>query len=264
MTTTYSAPLGIVAPEAGWTPPIRYLLRRARILSWMARQQRGPVLEIGCGAGALLCDFTRLGFRAEGLETSAEAVRLGRRLAQLAVSDHTIRSEPAAGWEGAFDFVCAFDVLEHIEKEDDAVASWLRWLSPRGQLLISVPAHQHRWGAGDEWAGHWRRYSRDQISAMAVTHGMRILHLECYGFPVANLTEWAGNRVYRKMMRERGVVAKESATASSGVDRRAYNTMAVVLKSWPSRALLQMANAAQSVTRNRDWGSGYLMVATRA
>ena len=50
----YSRMTGAVVPEMGWVPPFRYLLRRSRILSLLRTVPRGALLEIGCGAGALL------------------------------------------------------------------------------------------------------------------------------------------------------------------------------------------------------------------
>src|SRR3546814_16277129 len=79
----YSDRTGIVAPDAGWVPPIRYLLRRARILELLRKQPVGRLLEVGCGAGALLCDLTRRGYAAQGLETSEKALQVAARIAEI-------------------------------------------------------------------------------------------------------------------------------------------------------------------------------------
>ena len=49
--------LGVSAPERGRAPAPRYLLRRDRILDLIDGLPRGHLLEVGCGAGALLADF---------------------------------------------------------------------------------------------------------------------------------------------------------------------------------------------------------------
>lgn len=54
---------GPVAPELGWVPAPRYLLRRSRVLRLLATVERGRLLEIGCGAGVLCQEVARLGFR---------------------------------------------------------------------------------------------------------------------------------------------------------------------------------------------------------
>jgi SAM-dependent methyltransferase len=259
----YSKLLGVSAPEVGWTPPIRYLLRRARILELIKKVPQGALLEVGCGAGALLCDFNRLGFRTIGLETSESALVMAREIAILDQSKHIIREKTDETWTGKFDIVCAFDVLEHIEHDGAALEKWKEWLVPGGTLLLSVPAHPKRWGAGDIWAGHWRRYDRLTLVQLLESRALSLTHLECYGFPVANLTEWAGEFSYRRMINARGTLSKQAATDRSGIDRRSYSHLAKLIASLPGRLGLRMAMAAQSAMRNTEWGSGYLIAARK-
>jgi len=259
----YSPLLGISAPEFGWTPPIRYLLRRARILALAKEFPNGNLLEVGCGAGALLCDFSRLGFKATGLETSEQALATAREIAALDGRHHQIASQAHDAWTGSFDVVCAFDVLEHIENDAAAIDNWIKWVSPGGILLLSVPAHQQRWGAGDIWAGHWRRYERPILTHLLESHGLNITHLECYGFPLANLTEWAGEFTYQKMLDKRGTFSKKMATDSSGIDRRSYSRLSKIIASAPGRLAMRAAMAAQFAAKNTDWGSGYLVAARK-
>src|SRR5688572_255286 len=67
---------GRVAPELGWVPAPRYLLRRHRALNLLKGLPRGRVLEVGCGAGALLNDLAGLGYDCTALESSSEARRV--------------------------------------------------------------------------------------------------------------------------------------------------------------------------------------------
>jgi len=263
MKTSYSELTGIIATEIGWTPPVRYLLRRARILDLIEKEPKGSLLEVGCGAGALLCDFTRLGFSAQGLETSTDAREMGNALAALSSSAHQVCGESSPEWCNAFDILCAFDVLEHIEDDHSALATWLEWLAPRGKLIISVPAHSSRWGEGDVWAGHWRRYDRRDIINLITAIGLEITHIECYGFPLANTTEWLGNHIYRNLMRQRGYRDKSQSTATSGTDRHIYGKAGKYISSFPASTCLRMALAIQYAARRTDWGSGYLIVAAR-
>ncbi|MCD9086159.1 class I SAM-dependent methyltransferase [Stenotrophomonas sp. SY1] len=260
----YSEELGIVAPAIGWTPPIRYLLRRARILSLLKETSPSTkLLEIGCGAGALLCDLARRGYSAQGLETSSRALVMASQLARAAQSTHDISPIPHADWSGNFDVICAFDVLEHIEDDYAAIEEWLHWLRPQGKIVLSVPAHRSRWGSGDAWAGHWRRYDRNDIRKLIIDCGLKIDHFECYGFPLANATEALGNLIYSRMLIERKTDSKSEATAASGIDRRNYLRISRWTHSLPGRALIAVASGAQYVTRNRNWGSGYLVMASR-
>lgn len=85
MTMSYStSPLfGPVVPEIGWAPPLRYLLRRNRVLKLLAPLPMGTLLEVGCGSGALLHELAKFAHEAVGLETSEPAVRMAKELARL-------------------------------------------------------------------------------------------------------------------------------------------------------------------------------------
>lgn len=261
---TRSALFGLVAPSLGWAPPLRYLLRRARILRLMARIAADDTVEVGCGAGALLDDMSCLGFRAVGLEMSPRALAIAQALAKHGGGSQTIvdRADPA--WAESKGLVCSFDVLEHIENDRQAVAEWVSWLRPGGWLMLSVPAHRRRWDAGDEWAGHWRRYDREDLVNLLRTSGLSIAHLECYGFPLANLTEWVGARTYRKRLAERAItITRGEASAHSGIERAEVMRLFRYLDTVFGRAALRFCIWLQAVTARTDWGSGYLVLARR-
>ncbi len=94
--------------------------------------------------------------------------------------------------------------------------------------------------------------------------GFQIERIECYGFPLANLTEWVGNFFYTRMLARRTTDSREAATADSGVDRRHYVRLGGLIDSFFGSALLRVAFAMQYLTRNTDWGSGYLLLARKA
>lgn len=255
---------GVLAPQLGWVPPLRYLLRRERILTLMRGQLPSDLIEVGCGAGALLADFARAGFRCTGLETSERARSMAAAIASACGSRYEVRSSPDLVWDGVFGMACAFDVLEHIEDDSAALASWVAWLRPGGKLLISVPAHQARWGAGDVWAGHYRRYDRSRLLELISGQGMRVDHVECYGFPLANLTEWLGERTYQRLIDERcGLHDKNAASAESGIQRDVYLKQFHKINSFPGRMAMRACFLVQRMAMTTDIGSGYLVLATK-
>jgi SAM-dependent methyltransferase len=262
----FRSPLfGLVAPSLGWAPPIRYLLRRERIRRLLGSLPPHRLLEVGCGAGALLDEFAASGHDATGLETSPRAIAMARAIAAATGQGQTLTSEPSPSWGGAFDLVCAFDVLEHVADDQAAIATWLQWLKPGGQLCLSVPAHRSRWGAGDEWAGHHRRYDRRDLLALLADNRLQVEHLECYGFPLANLTEWLGERTYRRLIRQReSEFSSAQASAESGVERADYVRMFRRMDTVPGRLALRVNFALQSLAARTDLGSGYLVMARRA
>lgn len=73
-----------------------------------------------------------------------------------------------------FGVVTAFDVVEHCEPEDVAVAELARVLRPGGRLLVSMPAYQWAWSDHDVANGHFRRYTRPRAVAALSAAGLRV------------------------------------------------------------------------------------------
>lgn len=255
---------GVVAPSAGWVPPLRFLLRRARVLALSRRWPRGRLLEVGCGGGALLPEFSAAGHAVVGLESSERALATARRVADATGGGYAVLGRPDEAWPQAFDLVCAFDVLEHIEDDAGALDQWLGWVRPGGLVCLSVPAHRRSWSAGDEWAGHYRRYDRSDLEALLASRGVQVEHFECYGFPLANLTEWVGARTYRRLIAERAAnVDRSEATAGSGVDQRDSTRLFRWMDTLPGRLALRAALLVQALFARTDLGSGYLVLARK-
>ena len=259
------ATFGPTAPELGWVPSIRYLMRRARLLEICNRLPRMRLLEVGCGSGAFLAELSGSGFECLGLETSTNAAAIARQFAGLQNKEaYQIEASPDLDWAGSFGLVCAFDVLEHIEDESAALRQWHRWLRDGGHLLISVPAHLRKWGAGDIWAGHYRRYERAPLKQLMADHGFELDHFECYGFPGATLTEWLGQPRYARMLAERARdTSPSAASAQSGIARQDYLGIYRYMRTPVGRLALRLAMVAQNLFLRFDIGSGYIVLAHR-
>ena len=81
----------------------------------------------------------------------------------------------------AFDLVCAFDIVEHVE-DDRRVFAELSRVTRRGAtVVLSVPLHQARWSAFDALVGHVRRYEPDQLLALLRGHGLALERTAVFG-----------------------------------------------------------------------------------
>jgi SAM-dependent methyltransferase len=248
--------------EGRWVPAPRFVLRRDRVLPLVEGLPAGRVIEVGCGSGALLRELAQRGHDCVGLETSPDAVEVaGQMLADFPKARVLAQAEP--GWEESFDLLMAFEVLEHIEDDRGALKDWVRWLRPGGKVILSMPAHMAMWSQRDAWAGHYRRYGRDEMVRLAEAAGLKIDKLECYGFPLSNLTHWLGNVSVRGQDFAGGGMSQEEATAASGTDRTAAIKYFPWQRSLLGRAIMGTACQIQRPFLGTQLGDGYLLVATK-
>jgi SAM-dependent methyltransferase len=185
-----------------------------RILSELAPRR---VLEIGCGQGGF---GARIAGRAEYL-----GVEPDRASCQVAAE----RIQPRGGqvWHGTsdlvdptdrFDLLCAFEVLEHLPNDKDALRDWTTRLAPGGHILVSVPAWPDRFGPWDEMVGHYRRYSPEQLDDLLSSIGAEDVRPVLYGWPLGYLLELTRNRIAQ----HRGRCAEEPLTSRSAASGRLF------------------------------------------
>ena len=256
---------GTVSIENGWVPPPSYVLRRQRIMATLGPMPRGKLLEVGCGAGALVRDLHAMGFACTAMELGEKAREIARRIC----ADRPgleIHAEPRPEWAEAFDYVVAFEVLEHIEDDFAAVKQWSSWLKPSGRLIVSVPAHPRRWSVSDVWAGHFRRYTRASLQAVIEqAGGLQVRTFESYGFPLSNLIEPIRALHHGRQLRQRGKAAadKHQGTVHSGIERTLETRLYPLQASLLGVGILRLCGRLQEIFKDRELGTGYLVTAPR-
>ncbi|HUY46286.1 MAG TPA: class I SAM-dependent methyltransferase [Streptosporangiaceae bacterium] len=169
------------------------------------------VLEVGCGQGSL---GVRLAQRYNylGVEPDQESCSVAQRRMSAAGTGEIRNVAAEALGEERFDLVCAFEVLEHIEDDAAALKEWAARLRAGGWLLLSVPAHQRRYGARDEFVGHFRRYDPPAMVALLASCGFTDIEVRQYGLPLGYLLEGVRNVIGKRRL--------ASATAPASVAER--------------------------------------------
>ena len=84
------------------------------------------------------------------------------------------------------DSVVCLNVLEHIEKQRDALSAFNHVLNDNGTLILIVPAHQWAYGKTDAAIGHYRRYSKKDITEVLEDTGFQVVtarHINAVGLP---------------------------------------------------------------------------------
>jgi SAM-dependent methyltransferase len=205
------------APDAALdaTPLTPNAWLRYDIVARTVPAQVREVLEIGCGLGAL---GVRLAQRYNylGLEPDQASYAVARQRITAAGTGEVRNISLDALGPQQFDLVCAFEVLEHIEDDTAAVRGWAARLRPGGWLLLSVPAHQRRYGPADELAGHFRRYDPAAMTALLASCGLTDIEIHQYGFPLGFVLEAGRNLIARRRLAAAPAASVAERTAASG------------------------------------------------
>jgi len=244
-----------------WAETPMFILRRDCVSVAVEGWRAGHFLEIGAGTGRLTTEFLRRGFTGVCYDLGAEnravlRANLAPFAAAAAVVDDLV-DVPA----GAFDFVFAFEVLEHIADDGQALRQWADHLRPGGRLLLSVPAHARKFDAEDRAVGHYRRYEKPQIEALIRDAGLVDVRVHSYGFPLATITR-AGRRLLGSI--DSGEVASnvepEVLSMRSGIERtRTSLRLSRILNSMTLSPFVLL----QRLFLDRDLGDGYVVSAIR-
>lgn len=132
------------------------------------------LLEIGCGTGFVLTEIrnTFPSMRLVGTDVHADALRIARKrvaadLVQLDAQEIDFRDE--------FDVVCAFDVLEHLDDDSEALRRLAEATRPGGGLLVTVPQYEWLWSPADDYGRHRRRYTKRAIDGKIESAGFTVL-----------------------------------------------------------------------------------------
>lgn len=156
----------------------------------------------------------------------------------------------------AFDVVSAFDVVEHCESEDVALAELARVLKPGGRLLLSVPAYEWAWTEFDEENGHHRRYTRLRAVRAVEKAGFTVTRAT-YAF-AGVFPFFAAERLARRV--RRAVV--DSPRTTQPVDTVRLPAVHPALQ----RMFLWLSRREEQVLARRDlpFGSSVVLAAVKA
>ncbi len=118
------------------------------------------ILNVGAGDGSDLKIINKYG-KITVIDTNEQAIE--HIPENLCVLKKYCNAEDISFPENSFDIVVAFDVLEHIENDNKAIAEFRRILKVDGYLIITAPAHNWMFSTYDQILGHFRRYSGKEL-----------------------------------------------------------------------------------------------------
>ena len=213
------------------------------------------VLEVGAGEGGFGARLASR-YRYVGVEPDVRShARARDRLRELGCGTIVCGDTSALEPGQTFDLVCGFEVLEHMPDEGAVLREWRERVRPGGWLLLTVPAHEHRFGAHDRIVGHYRRYDPDRLAWLLRETGYENPIVLAYGFPLGYLLETARNAIGR-IAGSNG--SMEEQTAASGRWLQPPEGIG-----WLTRGLSAPFRRLQRPFARSGLGTGLLVVARR-
>lgn len=84
--------------------------------------------------------------------------------------------------ENAYDLVCCFDVIEHVDDHQTAVNEMTRVCKQNGHIFISVPAFMFLWSHHDDVNHHFRRYTRSELLGLFKSLPLKVVFKSYFNF----------------------------------------------------------------------------------
>lgn len=131
-------------------------------------------LEIGSGIGDYAAEWSKATSRLTSSEADHHRLQV---LRQRFDNDPKVRVRRLAApieEHASHSAVVAYNVLEHIEDDVDALASFRGLLRPGGFVILIVPAFPFAMSRFDREIGHFRRYTRDMLDSALRAGGFMV------------------------------------------------------------------------------------------
>ncbi|MBI5368370.1 MAG: glycosyltransferase [Planctomycetes bacterium] len=183
---------------------LRVMSRLRRYNEWLWRRIRPyigqRILEIGAGTGTFTSYLLGREFVA-ATDINPHYIRILRtrvRPDEALVDQLDVNQLGATPlWERRFDTVICMNLVEHVERDEELLRAACERMPPGCRMIILVPAHPFLFGSLDRAVGHFRRYSRADLTAKIQAAGFELEHLS--SFNVFGMAGWFVNgRILRR------------------------------------------------------------------
>lgn len=156
-----------------------WFVSRNELIAWVSSvylSKSGSFLEIGCGTGYVL-QMLRNQFPYWNIYASEAQLR-GLAFAKMRSPSGVEFFQMDATlipFKHEFDFIGAFDVIEHISNDSKVLSQIHQALRSDGILLLTVPQHMFLWSKYDEVGCHYRRYACIELEDKLRSAGFQVL-----------------------------------------------------------------------------------------
>lgn len=169
--------------------PRPFLEYKARLINkFLERKNIQNALDIGCGDGFFTFKLLELEYKVDAIDVSSEAIKSTKeRVKTIGMENFvSLYNQDIFEFEPKqkYDIILCLEVLEHVEKDICALKQIKNWLKRDGLLILSVPYRKDLWNYSDDVGGHYRRYSKHELTEKLKIANFEVEEIFDYGFPV--------------------------------------------------------------------------------
>lgn len=149
---------------------------------------KNNILEVGAGYGVMTEMLKEYG-TVTAIEPYPDAIKYLERTLEVKTHCCTLDALSNLKYKDKYNIVVAFDVIEHIEDDLEALDIIEFILKNRGLLILTVPAYMFLWSEHDRLNNHhWRYTIKELESTLGVSFGIkRATYFNTLLFPLALL-----------------------------------------------------------------------------
>jgi SAM-dependent methyltransferase len=155
---------------------IRYLMNRYSI------ENKGKILEIGCGRGDFLCEFSKVGLTSFGVDRESSAIEFTKEL-DIQICD--ISKDKLPFCDNYFDVIFHKSLIEHLYDPENLMRESFRTLKQSGRIIILTPDWVSQMKIFYEDITHSRPYDKSALRDALSIYGFRNISVEkFYQLPI--------------------------------------------------------------------------------
>lgn len=159
----------------------------------------GRLLNVGPAGGSTTHMLKKFGY-VRSLEFDEALYNHCKNNERLEVDPGSITELPYGS--ETFDYACAFDVIEHVQDDQRALAELARVINSKGLVFITVPAFAFLWSEHDEINHHFKRYTLSSLISVGKTAGLEPVYSTYFNFLLFPFI--ASIRMLTKLKRKKG------------------------------------------------------------
>ncbi len=139
------------------------------------------IFDAGCGNGDNLALLSKYG-DVVAMERDANALQRAQAREIGKVLKGELPNNISDSIRKDNDLIVLLDVLEHIDDDEESLASLRNCVKDNGKLILTVPAYQFLWTHHDDLHHHKRRYTVKRIKKVIENSGWQVDYISYFNF----------------------------------------------------------------------------------